>query len=296
MEQLNPIYDEGISDNFFNLEQFNQGMSHTEINQLMHKLLSTIDLPRLTDIFFQQLTTRLQLKSLKLQFDDQALVLGEWHEQIKLKTLSCVRNGQVVASLHYGFSRTLSAKDWQILQQMHLYFANPLKNALEHHQIKQFAMRDYLTSLGNRASYTESVSRLLSHAQRHSSPFGLLVLDLDNFKQVNDKCGHHEGDKVLIAFTQTLTHCMRESDFAFRFGGDEFCCLLPDTSPDTIMQIAQRISSAVAADPLLKQHQVTCSIGTTLSKLHDSSLSLFYRADTALYQAKKNGRNCIYTG
>ena len=302
MDQLNPFYDEGISDNFFNLEQFNQGMSHTEINQLMHKLLSTIDLPRLTEVFFQQLKTRLQLKTLKLQFDDQAIVLGDSPEQIsspesiKLKTLSCVRGGQIIATLHYGFIRTLSAKDWQVLQQMHLYFSNPLKNALDHHKIKQFAMRDYLTSLGNRASYTEAVTRLLSHGQRHDTPFGLLVIDLDNFKQVNDKFGHHEGDKVLVAFTQTLTHCMRESDFAFRFGGDEFCCLLPETSLDTIQQIAQRISTAVAVDTFLSQHGVSCSIGTTISQTQDSAESLFFRADTALYQAKQNGRNCIFAG
>ncbi|WP_340677008.1 GGDEF domain-containing protein [Paraglaciecola sp.] len=296
MEQLNPFYDEGISDNFYNLEQFNQGMSHTEINQLMHKLLSTIDLPRITEVFYQQLISRLQLKTLNLQFDDQAIVLGDWHEQIKLKTLSCVRNGQLAATLHYGFSRTLSAKDWLVLQQMHLYFSSPLKNALEHHKIKQFAMRDYLTSLGNRASYTESVGRLLSHVQRHDTPFGLLVLDLDNFKQVNDKLGHHEGDKVLVAFTQTLIHCMRESDFAFRFGGDEFCCLLPETSIETIQHIAQRISAAVTADDLLSKHQVTCSIGTTISQTQDSPNTLFSRADTALYKAKHNGRNCIYAG
>jgi diguanylate cyclase (GGDEF)-like protein len=296
LEQLNPFYDEGISDNFFNLEQFNQGMSHTEINQLMHKLLSTIDLPRITEVFFQQLISRLQLKILKLQHDDQAIVLGEWHEQIKQKTLSCVRNGQIVATLHYGFSRTLSAKDWLVLQQMHLYFSSPLKNALEHNKIKQYALRDYLTSLGNRASYTESVSRLLSHIQRHDTSFGLVVLDLDNFKQVNDKFGHNEGDKVLVAFTQTLTHCIRESDFAFRFGGDEFCCLLPETNVDAIQQVAKRILTAVAADTLLNKHQVSCSIGTTISQMQDSPTILFSRADAALYIAKHNGRNGIYAG
>ena len=294
MQQLNPFYDEAVSDNFFNLEQRNQGMSHTEINQLMHRLLSTIDLARLLDIYFQQLTSRLSLKSIKLQFDDQAMVLGNWPDNIKLKTLSCVRDGQIVATLHYGFTRTLSAKDWLVLQQMHLYFANPLKNALEHHKIKQFAMRDYLTNLGNRASYTDTVVRLLSHAQRHASPFALMVLDLDNFKQVNDKFGHHEGDKVLMTFAQTLVHCMRESDFAFRFGGDEFCCLLPDTTADTLLPITQRINTAVQLDNLLAKHQITCSIGTTVSQSHDAPAALFARADAALYQAKQHGRNRVF--
>lgn len=293
MEQLNPFYDEGISENFFNLEQFNHGMSHTEVNQFMHKLLTTIDLSRLSEVYFQQLQIRLRLDGLKIQFADQSISLGSWHPNSKSKTLSCLRNGQVFAAIHYGLSRTLANGDWQILQQMHLYFSNPLNNALEHHKIKQFAMKDFLTSLGNRASYDEAVGRLISQAERHHSPFGLLVLDLDNFKQVNDQYGHHDGDKVLIAFTQTLTHCLRDSDFAFRFGGDEFCCLLTDTHAPTIQLIAERINAAVAMDSLLQKHGVSCSIGSTVYQNHDTSSTLFSRADAALYQAKQNGRNCI---
>lgn len=293
MEQLNPFYDEGISENFFNLEQFNQGMSHTEVNQFMHKLLSTIDLSRLNDVYLQQLQIRLRLETLNIQFDEQSLTVGSQRPQHNYKTLSCMRNGQIFAVIRYGFTRTLSVADWQILQQMHLYFSNPLKNAIEHHKIKQFAMKDFLTSLGNRASYDEAISRLISQSERHQNPFGLLILDLDNFKQVNDQFGHHEGDKVLIAFTQTLTHCLRDTDFAFRFGGDEFCCLLPDTTAPTIQTIAERINAAVSHDKLLHKHHVSCSIGSTVYQSQDTSAAIFSRSDAALYQAKNNGRNCI---
>lgn len=293
MEQLNAFYDEGISENVFNFEQFNHGMSHTEVNQFMHKLLTTIDLSRLCELFFQQLKTRLRLEAVKIQFADQVLNLGAWHPQNTYKTLSCLRNDQTFAVIHYAFGRTLSTADWQTLQQMHLYFSNPLKNALEHHKVKQFAMKDFLTALGNRASYAEAISRLTRQAERHPSSFGLLVLDLDNFKQVNDQFGHHEGDKVLIAFTHTLTQCLRESDFAFRFGGDEFCCLLPDTSAPTLLLIAERIKAAVVTDSMLQKHRVSCSIGSTVYQQGDTPSQVFSRADSALYQAKQNGRNCI---
>ncbi|NCP64866.1 MAG: GGDEF domain-containing protein [Paraglaciecola sp.] len=293
MEQLNPFYDEGISDNFFNLEQFSQGMSQLQINQFMHKLLSTIDLSRLSDVYFQQLVTSLGLSALKIQYEDQQQSLGDWHSSYKIKTLSCMRQGQSIATLHYGFKRNLSARDWQVLQQMHLYFSNPFKNALEHHKIKQFAMKDFLTSLGNRASFNEAVTRLINQAQRQHGPFGLLVLDLDNFKQVNDNFGHHEGDKVLVATANTIVHCLRESDFAFRFGGDEFCCLLPDTNSDNINLIAERIRHAIASSDMLQKHQVSCSVGTAEFKANDSAFSVFERADHALYQAKTHGRNCI---
>lgn len=293
MEQLNPFYEEGISDNFFNLEQTNQGLSHSEITQFMHRLMSTIDLAQLSELFYQQLQIKLHLGALKIQFEDQTLVLGDWPKQINQKTLSCVRNNQIVATMHYGFSRTLSAKDWQVLQQMHLYVSNPFKNALEHYKIKQFAMKDFLTGLGNRASYMDALTRLISQAERHESPFGILVIDLDNFKQVNDKHGHSEGDNVIVSCATTMTDCLRESDFAFRFGGDEFCCLLPDTTAPTLHSIAQRICVAVANNPVLKNYQVTCSLGSAVYQPRDSSVSLFSRADEALYVAKQQGRNCI---
>lgn len=293
MEQLNPFYDESISENFFTMEHFNQGLSHTEVNQFMHKLMCTIDLTKLNELFYQQLQVKLHLGALKIQFEDKTLILGDWSKQVNHKTLSCVRNNQIVATLHYGFSRTLSARDWQVLQQMHLYFSNPFKNALEHYKIKQFAMKDFLTSLGNRASYTESLARLFSQAERHHNPFGILVLDLDNFKQVNDKLGHHEGDNVIVAFAQTISHCLRESDFAFRFGGDEFCCLLPDTTAPTLQLIAQRITQAMTEQVLLKNNQVSCSIGSAVYQSQDTADSLFSRADSALYNAKQSGRNCI---
>ena len=98
--------------------------------------------------------------------------------------------GNAVAVIDYSFTQPLTLRDWQILQQMHVNFCYPFKNALEHHKIKQFAMKDFLTSLGNRASYNEAMIRLVSQSQRRHQPFGLLVLDMDNFKQVNDISGY----------------------------------------------------------------------------------------------------------
>ena len=293
MDHLTPFYDEGIAEKIFNLEQFDQGMSHTEVNQFIHKLLSTIDLSRLAEVFFAQLKARTAVLGLVIQYDDQVLRLGEFKEQCLFKTLACADNGKVIANLHYAHGGVLSSRDWQILQQMHLYFCSPLKNALEHHKVKQFAMKDFLTSLGNRASYSEAIVRLLNHAERYQSQFGLLVLDLDNFKQVNDKFGHDEGDKVLMACATTINACLRESDFAFRFGGDEFCCLLPDTNALSIQLVAQRICAAISQNSLLQRHRVSCSIGSTEYQPQDNPQSIFARADAALYQAKQSGRNCI---
>lgn len=301
MEQLNQFYDANVGEPYFSLEESNKGFEHeqnqgltqSQLNKFIQKLLTTIDLPKLTELYFQQLENTLPLSELKIQFEDNNVTLGQPVKNNHLKTLSCMQMGTTVAVMDYSFTQPLSLRDWQILQQMHINFCYPFKNALEHHKIKQFAMKDFLTSLGNRASYDETMIRLASQSHRSHHPFGLLVLDMDNFKQVNDIHGHQEGDKVLIACADTILHSLRESDFAFRFGGDEFCCLLPEADNQTNDLIAERIRGAIESHPLLQQHQISCSIGSATFKEDDSQIGIFSRADEALYAAKQAGKNCI---
>lgn len=293
MEQLTQFHDDTINDSFFSFDNTNQGLAQNELNGFIQKLLTTIDLPVLVELFFQQLQNTLQLSALKIQFNDATISFADSDKTSNIKTLNFINQEQIIAKVSYGFNRTLPIRDWQVLQQMHLCFRNPLKNALEFHRVKQFAMKDYLTSLGNRASFDEAMMRLMSQAKRHGTDFGLLVLDLDKFKQVNDQFGHNEGDKVLIAFADTMHHCLRDTDFAFRFGGDEFCCLLSDSDEKANHLICKRIQDAVQQNSLLKQHSVSCSIGSTNFLAVDDESSIFRRADNALYAAKKDGRDCF---
>jgi PleD family two-component response regulator len=115
-----------------------------------------------------------------------------------------MQNDSPLAVMDYSFTQPLLPREWQILQQMHMNFCFPFKNALEHHKIKKFAMKDFLTSLGNRASYNETIVRMANHSHRRQQPFGLIILDIDNFKQVNDAYGHQEGDKASESLTLPL--------------------------------------------------------------------------------------------
>ncbi len=305
MEQLNQLYGANVTEPYFSLEESNQGhgqgldhgqkqgLTQSQLNKFILKLLTTIDLPKLTELYFQQLENTLPLSELKIQFEDNRVTLGQTVKNAHFKTLNCMQMDSAVAVMDYSFTQPLSLKNWQILQQMHINFCFPFKNALEHHKIKQFAMKDFLTSLGNRASYNEAMIRLASQSQRRHQPFGLLVLDMDNFKQVNDVHGHQEGDKVLIACANTILHSLRESDFAFRFGGDEFCCLLPDADNQINNLIAERIRMAIESHSLLQQHKISCSIGSATYQEDDSQIGIFSRADEALYAAKQAGKNCI---
>lgn len=307
MEQLNQLYDANVSEPYFSLEEPNQrlsqgldhgkkqGLTQGQLNKFILKLLTTIDLTKLTEIYFHQLKNTLPLSELKIQFENNRVKFGNPVNNPHQKTLNCMQIGNAVAVMDYFFKQPLSLRDWQILQQMHMNFCLPFKNALEHHKIKQFAMKDFLTSLGNRASYDETVVRLSCQSQRCHQPFGLLILDIDNFKQVNDIHGHHEGDKVLMACADTILHSLRNSDFAFRFGGDEFCCLLPDADDQINQLIAERIRQAIESNLLLRQHKISCSIGSATFQKDDSQIELFSRADEALYTAKQAGKNCIRT-
>lgn len=305
MEQLNKLYDANVSEPYFSLEEPNQihnqgldhgqkqGLTQGQLNKFILKLLTTIDLNKLTELYFQQLESSLPLSELKIQFENNRVKFGNPVKNTHQKTLNCMQIGSAVAVMDYSFKQPLSLMDWQILQQMHMNFCLPFKNALEHHKIKQFAMKDFLTSLGNRTSYNETMVRLASQSQRRHQPFGLLVLDMDNFKQVNDIHGHQTGDKVLITCANTILHSLRDTDFAFRFGGDEFCCLLSDADDKTNNLIAERIRQAIESNSLLRQHKISCSIGSATFQEDDSQIGLFSRADEALYTAKQAGKNCI---
>jgi diguanylate cyclase (GGDEF)-like protein len=293
LEQLTPFYDNTASDSFFSLNSSEAGLSYPESSAFMQKLLLTIDLNKLADVFFQQVQNKLPLTALKIHFQTTSLALGEENNNKNIKTLDCTVEHQAFASISYSFRQGLKLGEWRMLQELHGYFKNPLKNALEHYRLKQLAMKDHLTSLGNRVSYQESLHRLLSQARRQNCEFGLLVVDLDKFKTINDLFGHSEGDNVLIAVSDALRQCLRETDYAFRFGGDEFCCLLPDSDTQANHMVAERINNAIASHSLLARHGLSCSIGGSSYRTGDDEQSLFTRADKALYMAKEAGRNCF---
>lgn len=153
------------------------------------------------------------------------------------------------------------------------------------------ATKDALTGLGNRAGFEQSMTRQLGWAQRHDEPFALLVIDLDNFKYVNDNFGHGEGDKVLAHVASHLSRMLRDEDEAFRYGGDEFCCLLDCQTQLQLACAAQRIQSSINSSSYLAGLEVSTSLGGAIYRDGDTVSSIFDRADNALYRVKNSGKN-----
>lgn len=163
-------------------------------------------------------------------------------------------------------------------------------------ELHRMASTDTLTGMANRRVFLERAEAAFAHARTENQPLVLLMLDLDHFKQINDRLGHLEGDRVLIAFAQAVQLLLRADDTVGRLGGEEFGVLLPRSGYDDALAIAERILQHIRSLALPGPHgqpvQVTTSIGLACLLPADRSLrDLLDRADQALYQAKRQGRD-----
>ena len=157
------------------------------------------------------------------------------------------------------------------------------------------AERDPLTGLLNRRSLETRLNIAMDSCAQFSRPLSCILLDLDRFKQLNDQYGHLAGDAALVRVAETLKLMFRANDHVFRYGGEEFLVILPDTTCESATQCAERCRRAVAEVSLASlgiQHGLTASFGVAESLAEDSSyISLLERTDAALLTAKQSGRN-----
>ena len=163
--------------------------------------------------------------------------------------------------------------------------------------ISHQAATDYLTELYNRRYFSECLTGALSAARRHTYPLAMIMIDLDNFKRVNDTHGHSAGDLVLKRFASLLRDMIRTEDVAARWGGEEFIILLSHTVSDAAAALAERIRSAFEQQSDSSSRLfLSASFGVVQLQENDDADTLIRRADTALYQAKHEGRNRVVLG
>jgi diguanylate cyclase len=159
------------------------------------------------------------------------------------------------------------------------------------------ARSDPLTRLPNRRAFDDALIRAVAQWQRHCTPFALMILDMDHFKDLNDRYGHLAGDQVLRRLGNLLSTMLGGKQMVARIGGEEFAVLLPEVTGSTAEQLAERIREAVATVsmlPSLPSLRLTVSIGLTEVLTGDDPVRLVQRADEALYAAKRGGRNCTF--
>ena len=188
------------------------------------------------------------------------------------------------------------AEDTEQLEYLICALHYPLRNALLYQEAVRAANKDPLTGVGNRGAMTSTLHRELEKAFRHNRSLGLIMMDIDHFKKINDKYGHSVGDVALQSLVACAEKSVRISDMMFRYGGEEFVIVLPETDQSGVLRLAKRIRRRVEKlETRIQNHliHITVSIGITTLQESDDEKSFVARADHALYKAKRDGRNCI---
>lgn len=165
-------------------------------------------------------------------------------------------------------------------------------------KLKRLSITDGLTKLYNSRYFYNQIKAEIDRTSRYQRPLSLLLLDIDQFKEFNDNYGHLEGDKVLVCLGQVIKSCLRKMDSAYRYGGEEFTVILPETEGDEAATVAERIRSMVAVEKFHPDGHdahctITISIGVTEYVLGEEVAIFVQRADKAMYLSKQSGRNRV---
>jgi len=191
----------------------------------------------------------------------------------------------------------LSSNDGLVLQTLADLVSVAVFNSRLYQQMEALAMQDELTGLLNRRTLMARLESEWGRSQRYKRPLSLVLLDVDFFKQVNDRHGHHTGDQALMAIARLIEQSVRKVDTAGRLGGDEFLLILPETPPTGALEVATRLNARGRAIAIPSEvsppPSFTLSLGVSSWPLveAESAAELLKTADQALYRAKAAGRN-----
>lgn len=170
---------------------------------------------------------------------------------------------------------------------------NRLKS--ENHKLKDQVQTDNLTGLYNKKKLKNDLEQLINQYIRHRTPFSLVMIDIDHFKYINDTFGHETGDKILENIGDICKNKKRQEDGAYRYGGEEFCLVLPNTPEIEAKKATERLKEYLSNCSFENLPQVKISGGVTSYREGETACDLIRRADKAMYEAKRKGRNRILT-
>jgi diguanylate cyclase (GGDEF)-like protein len=208
--------------------------------------------------------------------------------------LPLIARGRVIGSLIVASSQpsAYSQRQVRLLEQLASQIAMPVENSRLYAETEEKARVDELTGLLNRRSLDELIASEIGRHSRYGGVFSVIIVDLDSFKAFNDNYGHLAGDKLLRQIGGIMKGTIRSADSAFRYGGDEFAILLPQTNTEAAYEVAERVRHRVALEVESGRVPVTASLGLAYWPADGiGSTELFAAADAALYHAKRRGGN-----
>src|SRR5438477_1635218 len=237
-------------------------------------------------------------RSISMSYTYPELERGERDEVVISSGLAVPLPGET-ATLGYltVFTRAkghqYSDDDVRTLETLAVHAGPAIENAHRFREARQLADLDALTGLHNRRFFHETLARECARAHRYERKLSLIVFDLDDFKEVNDRVGHLAGDAALAEAAERVREVVRTSDIACRVGGDEFAVILPESALDDADQLYRRILNSVSARPLGQAGKLYLSAGVGELRPEDDPVSFFQRADDALYRAKEAGKGRV---
>ncbi|WP_024696399.1 GGDEF domain-containing protein [Pseudomonas syringae] len=264
------------------------------IKQLGLQLQTSLEAERILTLFFQGIQRLLPLSGVVYRHAESDLHLRLGEDASFITHFHLRHEGEDIGQLEFQTAEPFDAQQMSDLESLLACLLYPLLNALLYRIATQSALRDPLTSTGNRISMDQNLPREVDIARRHKQPLSVLMLDIDHFKKVNDRYGHQMGDEVLRTIAVTLKAQLRNVDRIFRYGGEEFVVILSNTDGDGAALVGERLRQAVLD---LEFHQagpelaMSMSLGCSTLLSAETADSLLRRADDALYVAKRQGRN-----
>lgn len=260
---------------------------------LSRQLPTTLELEPLVRLFADIVHKVVPFDGLSLEMEGADFswtqgVEAQHHAEYGLR-LNEQRLGMLTLMRRFPFGKD----ELEVFEDLLAFLLYPLRNALLYRHTLRLALRDPLTGVGNRLAFDEALAREIVRAGRHDGRLALMMLDMDGFKEVNDRHGHLVGDELLKHFARLVKATARGSDMLFRFGGDEFALLMPETDMDGARQLARRLREVLVVQPLLQGEEtipLQSSIGVAQWLPGEGAAAFTARADAALYEDKRSRR------
>lgn len=273
-----------------------QLLSEKDQLQLHQRLLGTLDTGILINRFFDWLNERQLSSGIEYihPIDNTSFRAGTLKSHKAVYTLRMEL--RYLGQINITSQKRFSDYDALIHEQSMGIVIHYLKNAIEYQSLEKVAFHDALTGVMNRTALEELLPKEAERAQRYGFDLAVMMIDIDHFKMINDRIGHLGGDKILRHVSAAIKSQLRKSDLPFRYGGDEFLLVLPNTGLKDAHQAALRIMESLNKEVTdIPNCPVSpkLSIGIAIYQAGEDHEALIRRVDTALYNSKNNGRNCI---
>lgn len=266
--------------------------------ELTSVLQTTLDVKKLIDLFSTEIHTDVAVDGLRYHLVSHGIDIIIGDQPPHTCSYQLVIAEQKLGEIRFFRHRPFSEDETRSLENLLCALVYPLRNALMYQDAVRSSFIDPLTGIKNRAAMDNALHREVELCRRQGASMSVILMDIDYFKQINDRYGHAAGDTALRAVAQCAERSIRSSDMLFRFGGEEFLILLSYTRTEGALLLAERIRRHIERlDPLPGiDMNLTVSLGVSSLRDNEDAKTLFERTDKALYQAKQQGRNRVTGG